>query len=154
MNRHQIFRRAATNSLFALLLFLAAYPKPANADERNARILRIEDRVLAPCCYDEPVSRHQSEIAVKMRMEIARWVAAGKSDEEIIGTYVQMYGDKVLLDPRTIPAPWTMWIPWLSVIAGAGFAAWLLKRWSAKRPVAATPAGPEIENLPDIEDED
>ena len=46
-------------------LALSANGQPAEAP--NARIERLEGAVLAPCCYTEPVSIHQSEIALKMR---------------------------------------------------------------------------------------
>ena len=48
---------------------LAAAAK--TADDQKAKAQRIEDALLAPWCYAEPVSRHRSEIAVKMRLEIA-----------------------------------------------------------------------------------
>ena len=44
-----------------------------------------------------------------MRLEIARWVADGRSDRAL-RTYVERYGRKVLVDPRTIPDWWTPWI--------------------------------------------
>lgn len=133
-------RRAATTRAVLLcmavagaFLFRAAAETP---DEQKARVQRIEDAVLAPCCYTEPVSRHQSEIAVKMRMEIAEWVAAGKTDQEILRVYVERYGAKVLVDPRTIPAGWIPWIPWLTLMVGTVMLLWLLKRRrSAPQPV-------------------
>ena len=81
------------------LLFLALLPAlvlAETAEKQQARVERLEHAVLAPCCYTEPVAIHQSEIAVKMRLEIAKWVAAGRSDREIIDTYVGLYGSKVL----------------------------------------------------------
>ncbi len=55
--------------------------------------------MLAPCCYAEPVARHQSEIAVKMRLEIQSWVNTGKTDEEILAVYKAQYGARVLAPP-------------------------------------------------------
>ncbi len=122
-------------------------------DQQSARVRRIEDSVLAPCCYTEPVSRHQSEVAVKMRIEIAKWVAAGRTDQEILATYVQQYGSKVLVDPRTIPAWWTPWIPWLALMLGAVLVLGLLQRW---RLAPATGTAPPLngDSLPEIEDDD
>ena len=37
--------------------------------EQQARIERLENLILAPCCYREPVSRHGSEIAQTIRLE-------------------------------------------------------------------------------------
>jgi cytochrome c-type biogenesis protein CcmH/NrfF len=61
----------------------------------------------APCCYTEPVRQHQSEIAVKMRVEIAKWVEQGITDDEILDTYAKRYGARVLVEPKTIPKGWT-----------------------------------------------
>ena len=116
------------------MLLLASLPLLALAEtpeQQHARIQRLEHAVLAPCCYTEPVAIHQSEVALKMRLEIAKWVATGKSDREIIDTYVALYGGKVLVDPRTMPRGWTPFLPWLVLILGVFLVAWLLKRWRA-----------------------
>jgi len=89
-----------------------------------------------------------------MRVEIAKWVAAGKTDQEILGVYVQQYGTKVLVDPRTRPAWWTPCIPWLTLVLGALLVLWLLKRWRSAPPPPASPSGSEHPALPDIEYED
>lgn len=47
----------------------------------------IQGCVLAPCSYTEPVCRHQREIAVRKRIEFAKWVTAGKTDQEILGAH-------------------------------------------------------------------
>ena len=123
--------------------------------EQKARVQRIENAVLAPCCYMEAVSRHQSEVAVKMRIEIAKWVAEGRTDQEILDTYVRQYGSKVLVDPRTIPAWWTPWIPWLIAILGIIFGFWILKRWHNKPLPAGLPSSSaEVPELPDFDDEE
>jgi len=123
--------------------------------EQKARVQRIENAVLAPCCYTEAVSRHQSEVAVKMRIEIAKWVAEGRTDQEILDTYVRQYGSKVLVDPRTIPGWWTPWIPWLIAILGVVFGFWILNRWRNKPLPAGLPSSsPDTPELPDFDDEE
>jgi cytochrome c-type biogenesis protein CcmH/NrfF len=138
------------------LLFLALLPSlvlAETAEQQQARVDRLERAVLAPCCYTEPVAIHQSEIAVKMRLEIAKWVAAGRSDREIIDTYVGLYGSKVLVDPRTVPRGWMPFFPWLVLILGMFLVAWLLKRWRAAHRTAAALSATEVVNLPDFDDE-
>ena len=142
-----------TLSLLVILNSVAAVASPATAsDNQKARIERLQNAVLAPCCYTEPVSRHQSEIALKMRIEIARWVADGRTDQQILGTYVQLYGSKVLVDPRTAPAWWTPWIPWLTVVSATIFGFWLLRRWRPKPLIAS--ADQPFAALPDFDEED
>ncbi len=89
------------------------------------RITALENKLLAPCCYSEPVSRHQSEVALRMRLEIARLVQEGKSDNEIIDGYVNQYGQKVIADFAPTPS-WAHLVPWLLVPLGSiGLAVWI-----------------------------
>jgi cytochrome c-type biogenesis protein CcmH/NrfF len=152
--KRAIARRSALVLLAVLgLCVVSAAAEPP--DQQKVRARRIEDAVLAPCCYAEPASRHQSEIAVKMRVEIAKWVAAGKTDAEIMDAYVQQYGSKVLVDPRTIPGWWTPWVPWLAVIFGVVFALWLLRRWRSHPAPAESPLPSlDVRALPDFDDEE
>ena len=138
------------------LLFLALLPSLVLADtveQQQARVDRLEHAVLAPCCYTEPVAIHQSEIAVKMRLEIVKWVAMGRSDREILDTYVGLYGSKVLVDPRTVPRGWTPFFPWLVFILGVFLVVWLLRRWRAAPRTATASSTTEVLNLPDVDDE-
>ena len=152
--KRAIARRSAL-ILFAVLGLWVLSAAAETPDQQKVRIRRIEDAVLAPCCYAEPVSRHQSEIAVKMRVEIAKWVAAGKTDQEILNAYVQQYGNKVLVDPRTIPGWWTPWVPWLAVMLGVVFTFWLLRRWRSHPAALESPLpGPNARALPDFDDEE
>jgi cytochrome c-type biogenesis protein CcmH/NrfF len=150
----QIYVRVAVSG-FLLLSSVATCALPGNAaalENQKSRIERLENAVLAPCCYTEPVSRHQSEIALKMRIEIARWVTDGRTDQQILGTYVQLYGSKVLVDPRTAPAWWTPWIPWLTVISATSFGFWLLRRWRPKPLIQ--PADHAYAALPDFDEDE
>jgi cytochrome c-type biogenesis protein CcmH/NrfF len=124
------------------------------SQERQARIERLEKAVLAPCCYTQTVALHQSEIAVKMRLEIAKWVEEGKTDDEILATYAERYGDKVLVDPNTLPRSWMLLVPWAIVGLATLGTAWIVWRWQTSRliPVAPPDAGGVV--LPDISDID
>ena len=125
------------------------------AEDRNARIARLQDAVLAPCCYTEPVSKHQSEIALKMRLEIARWVSEGRTDREILDAYIGNYGSKVLVDPRTKPGAWTPWVPWLTAILAVSFGFWLVRRWRPAPAVGGAPlSAPELAALPDFDEDE
>jgi cytochrome c-type biogenesis protein CcmH/NrfF len=90
-----------------------------------------------------------------MRIEIAKWVAEGKTDQEILDTYVQQYGAKVLVDPRTIPGWWTPWVPWLVAVFAVIFGFWLLRRWRTRMSPPA-PLSPSLDGavLPDLDDDE
>lgn len=138
------------------LLFLALLPSLVLAEtveQQQARVERLEHAVLAPCCYTQTVAVHQSEIAVKMRLEIAKWVAMGKSDREILDTYVGLYTNRVLVDPRTVPRGWMTFPPWFALILGTSALGWLLRRWRAAPRTATVSSTTEVLNLPEIDDE-
>ena len=141
-------------ALFALLGFPALWGAAETPEEQKARVERIEDAVLAPCCYTEPVSRHQSEIAVKMRLEIAKWVAAGKTDQEILDAYAAQYGRKVLVDPRTLPRLWMQWVPWLALLAGLVAGVGVLHRWRSRPALPPTTHGNPPTGVPRLDEED
>ena len=140
-------------ALFGLFGFPALWDAAETPEQQKARVERIEDAVLAPCCYTEPVSRHQSEVAVKMRLEIAKWVAMGKTDQEILDAYAAQYGRKVLVDPRTLPRSWMQWVPWLVLVFGVAGGVWLLRRWQCRATGEANAGVGQPLELPGIEDE-
>lgn len=110
-----------------VLLFLFA-----DDTSPQARIRRIEDSLLAPCCYSEPVSKHRSEVALKMKKEISAWVAAGKSDQEILDTYKRLYGVRVLIEPEGVLRWWVYTVPTLAVAMGLVVTVILLRRWRSR----------------------
>lgn len=103
--------------------------------EQQQRLTALEGKLLAPCCYEEPVARHQSEVALRMRLEIARWVEEGRTEREIIDSYVERYGGKVVANYAPTPS-WAQYVPWLLSGIGAAFVAWLIRRMV--RPHAAS----------------
>ncbi len=113
---------------FLLVLCSAAGAFAADA----ARVALLEKSLLAPCCYKEPISRHQSEVSTKMKLEVARWVEEGKSDAEILNIYRARYGDRVVTVPEKPPSAWVQAFPWLAGLAGAGLVVQLLRKWVRK----------------------
>lgn len=83
-----------------LLIAALMLASPARSEDPHSRIMRLEDSLLAPCCWQESVRRHMSDVAANMRAEIEQFVAAGKSDREILDVYKQRYGRRVLVEPE------------------------------------------------------
>jgi cytochrome c-type biogenesis protein CcmH/NrfF len=117
----------------------------------QSRIEHLENALLAPCCYSEPVSRHRSEIALRMREEIANWVAQGKPDREILDIYKARYGARVLVEPEG-RAWWVVHVvPGIAFALGVGFAVLVLIRLRA-RPQAEPETHAAFADLPDLDD--
>ncbi|HWQ53487.1 MAG TPA: cytochrome c-type biogenesis protein CcmH [Bryobacteraceae bacterium] len=103
----------------------------------QARVERLERSLLAPCCFKESIWRHRSDISTKMKLEVAGWVAAGKSDEEILAVYRERYGARVVVPPEPDPSPWVRIVPWLAALGGAVLVVRVLARWRSEGAEAA-----------------
>jgi len=60
----------------------------------------IENNLIAPCCWNQPISEHPSEVSDIMRAEVREMVTEGKSRDEILNYYVARYGERILAAPR------------------------------------------------------
>ncbi len=110
---------------------------------------RIEEKVIAPCCWSESVGVHRSESAAQMRSEIERQVAAGRGEREILNGFITRYGERILLEPRGAKSQWLVWTPLAALFLGfAGLALFMLRR---KAPVPATASAAV---LPDVRDDE
>ena len=128
--------------LMALLLSLLALPVDSRPPSQSdaARIKKLEDSLLSPCCYGEPVSRHMSEIAFKIRKEIEEKVRVGRSDREILDYYKQLYGERILLEPEGAKRTALYSVPILLSLAGLALVVFFL--WhSLRRPNTSSRTG-------------
>ena len=108
--------------------------------ERDARAL--ETRLIAPCCFSQQVSLHQSEAAAEVRRDIRRRLSAGESREQILGAYVAQYGRRILVEPPAEGFDAILYVlPPLGLLLTAALTIVLVRRFAA-RGQAAAPAGP------------
>jgi cytochrome c-type biogenesis protein CcmH len=122
----------------ALILALAFLLNATAATPDAERVKKLEEGLLAPCCYAEPVARHNSEVAAKMRAEITSWVAEGKSDAAILAIYKERYGLRVLAEPEGARFLWLSLIPWVAFAIGFAIVVLVIRKLRA--PPADVPA--------------
>jgi cytochrome c-type biogenesis protein CcmH/NrfF len=87
-------------TLRALVLMVAVtvVPQAAPAEiEREARA--IEAMLVAPCCYSQQVSIHESAAADEVRRDVRARLTAGQSRQRILDDYVANYGKRILAVP-------------------------------------------------------
>jgi len=120
-------RRAA----FALC---CAVPLAAKTNPRE-----IQEKFIAPCCWRENLAVHRSPEADLMRAEIDRFLAEGKTDEEIVDHYLARYGERILRVPRGQRSWWLFSLPVAALAAGGVFLARYLKKEAQSTPL---PTGP------------
>lgn len=93
--------RATTTMLATLAFLLAGLQVNAQSGDaaRESEAEEIETLLIAPCCWRQPVSDHQSEIAIQMRGEVRQMLQAGMGRQEILDSYVEQYGTRILSIP-------------------------------------------------------
>jgi cytochrome c-type biogenesis protein CcmH len=104
------------------------------------RTKSIASRVKCPTCQGLSVAQSKTPVSVGIFDEIARQVAAGKSDAEITSYLATSYGDGVLINPPATGAGSVVWVAPVVVAVGSfGALALALRRW--RRPGGTFNAG-------------
>jgi cytochrome c-type biogenesis protein CcmH/NrfF len=76
----------------------AAAPQMSPVDlEREARSL--EAALIAPCCFSQQVSVHESPASDEVRRDVRARLAAGQTRQQILDAYVKEYGKRILAVP-------------------------------------------------------
>ena len=114
---------AAGNSL----AFTPDEPLADPALEARARALHAELRCLV--CQGQSIADSNASLAQDMRAIVRERLAAGESDDAVMGFLTDRYGDYVLLDPPVKPETYALWFgPAAVFVAGAAVAFTLLRR--------------------------
>ena len=136
-----IFRLKGFFAAFVLLPALVSFGAETGKGTDKAR--EIEDSLIAPCCWSQPVSQHDSEISAQIRDEVSKMVAAGKSRDEILDFYVAKYGERILVTPRPKGFNALAYVlPWAALPIGAWVLILLLRRLRSPAPVPAPASSP------------
>ena len=136
-------RKAGTSTLAVLLLAL----QPLSGEDNAAK--RIQDRFLAPCCWQQSVAVHDSDIAKQMRAEIASMAASGKSEDQIVAVYVARYGERILREPRGANWWWSILAPLAAMAVGSACLLVFLRRQRQRLALAADAA--DLPPLPELD---
>lgn len=128
---------AAILAVFFAVQVPAAPPALSPELEREARL--IESKVIAPCCWSQQVSVHDSPAATEMRTDIRRRLAGGQSRDAILAAYVTQHGERILAEPPARGFTTLLYVlPPILGVAGIGLLVVLVRRFSQRG--AATPA--------------
>lgn len=134
-HRHGITRRRVVG------LALATIAGVAEAGRREDAVRRIASALIAPCCFQQTLADHHSELAERLRAEIADLLARGRSEEQIVAGFVARYGERILASPA--PRGFNLLayaIPPL-LVAVAVTTLLVRMRRAIRRPLVVEPAG-------------
>ena len=118
----------------------AAAPAPAAAHVNEQTVHDIASQLRCVVCQSLSVADSPSETATQMRGIIRERLAAGESPEQVRASFVEKYGDWILLSPPKSGFTLLVWVvPYIGLGIGLVLVAVLVRRWT-RAPRAAVPA--------------
>ena len=125
-----------------LAYFSAGAQTPQDPQEEAFR--RISNRVMCQCggcTYTAGSCNHlDCASATYIQKTIRNSLAAGKSEQTILASFVQEYGPRILPEPPREGFTWLGWImPFVALLLGGGAVSYVLWRWKME-PVPEDPS--------------
>jgi cytochrome c-type biogenesis protein CcmH len=136
----------------AFVCWLALVAPDPGALEREATA--IEAMLIAPCCWSQQVSVHQSAASDEIKQTIRRMLADGKTRRQILDSYVAQYGERILAEPSATGFSAVLYVlPWVFVIGGVGLVITVVRRLRVPaRPGALAAEAPSLEESERIDE--
>lgn len=98
-----------------------------------ARAERLAGKVRCPTCDGLSAAESDASASVAVREEIARRVAAGETDGDILRFFVDSYGEDILLTPSASGVGALVWgLPVVAVVLAGGGLVVAFRRWRVK----------------------
>ena len=130
-----------------IFLALVLFSLAGKTDENeNQRIRHLSEKLRCLVCQNQSLADSNAELAEDLRRQVRAQVAAGKSDDQIVGYMVERYGDFVLYEPPFKATTALLWIGPFVLLAAAALALILIVR---RRRGASDeiPLGPDEKRL-------
>jgi len=125
------------------IILLAILSPGAETGKAADKAREIEDQLIAPCCWSQPVSQHDSEVSQQIRDEVSKMLAAGKSRDEILDFFIARYGERILVTPRAKGFNTLVYIlPWAALPIGAWILVLLIRKLRSSAPSPAPAPSP------------
>jgi cytochrome c-type biogenesis protein CcmH len=123
-------------SVLVLALTAAVAAPDQVVIERQAK--ELEAKLIAPCCWSQQVSVHQSPAADEIKAGVRRLLAEGKTPEQILDSYVAEYGDRILVEPPARGFNAALYIaPWVFLAGSVGLVVVVIRRLRSPGSVTA-----------------
>lgn len=116
-----------------LLLLFAIVSFAQNPADLDVKTKHIADQLRCPVCRGVPISESPATLAQDMTALIRKQLQEGKSEEEILNSFVDHYGEWILLRPKPHGLNLIVWIlPGFVLLSGGGALFWAIRKWSRK----------------------
>jgi cytochrome c-type biogenesis protein CcmH len=121
--------------IWGLILILVLFPSTGNSNEsENQRIRNLSEKLRCLVCQNQSLADSNAELAEDLRKQVRAQVAAGKSDEQVLGYMVERYGDFVLYEPPFRASTALLWVGPFVLLAAAAAALILVLRRRRSAP--------------------
>lgn len=121
-------------SAFLVALSIALVTPALSRAEGETPPGEVYGRLVAPCCWNQTLDIHDSELATRLRVEIAERLKAGESSLAIEDDMAARYGERIRAVPRARDPRQSMALLVVAAMAGVLFALFALaRRWTRRR---------------------
>lgn len=118
---------------FAVLVTITVSTGVLLAQDPSSRERTLQNKLVAACCWSEPISIHRSETSIEMRVQLKHLLDEGKSDAEILAWFKKEYGARVLIEPEGTASLIAYALPTFAAVAGLLLVVFVLRRWVRAR---------------------
>lgn len=130
-----------TLSQLALGFWLALAAQDPAALEKEAKA--IEALLIAPCCWSQQVSLHQSPAADEVKQAVRQMLAEGQTRQQILDSYVAQYGDRILAEPPARGFNWLLYVaPWVFLAGSIALMVFVIRKLRVPAAAPASRAAP------------
>ena len=130
-------------TIILALTFLIATAGASLSTAQRDVVRRLEERLLAPCCYSQAVGEHLSAEAAQMRQEIEERVASGENESAIMAHYKAQYGERILVVPDGKTGNLLFTLPWVAFLAFSAVFLAVIRRMARAGARSNPPANQE-----------
>ncbi len=133
-------------SLILLLVLLTGGLAIAAADGGTTierRVFEIARQLRCPICVSESVAASSAQVSITMREQIQEQLEAGRTEQQILDSFSESYGDWILLEPPRSGVHLLVWLlPAVVAVAGAILLVGFIRRSTraGNEPVSADAA--------------
>jgi cytochrome c-type biogenesis protein CcmH len=141
--------------LLAALLLLIITPSAAAIAQTRDVVpgeKSLIGRLVAPCCWNQTLDIHDSQLAKDLRTEIHDRLARGERAAAVEDSLVARYGERIRGTPPGDRLGTVALLVWLLAALAAGGLLLLVRRWAASSSpprAAAAPVAPSAPAMPD-----
>lgn len=141
--------------LVAATVLGLAFASPAMAEPPVPGEAALQARLIAPCCWNQTLDIHESEVATELRAEIHARLSAGERSAAIEDDLARRFGERIRAVPpgRDVRGDWSIGLGIAALLFG-GLLVMMVRGWIRRAPKEEPlPPSPRTEEDARLDDE-